>query len=219
MGSPSGAGIGVLTWPREYSEIFRAQCQVSAAGSGYYTDKHNNLVRGREAAAGKRVDQAVFLKSFGNILIIAALAVAAAVWAVPEARAAVVLSDSEVSASAGLGEGLAGLVKIDPVAIARETSLGGMTGLPLVPTDDEREREAQKDRLLTIMHGSLMQPPADMSPSSNSLSHLTGSGTGGFAAPSDLVSPPQAELQASLPPEARMNLPTGPPWRWFRPPR
>ena len=161
----------------------------------------------------------MFLKSLGNVLIIAALAVAAAVWAVPEGRAAVVLSESEVSADAGLVQGLAGFVKIDPVAIARETSLGGMTGLPLMPTDEEREREAQKDRLLTILHGSLMHAPADMSPSSSSLSHLTGSGAGGFAVPSDMVSPPQAELQASLPPEGRMVLSTGPPWRWFRPPR
>ncbi len=161
----------------------------------------------------------MFRKSLGNNLIIAVLALAAAVWAVPEVRAAVVLSESEVSADAAVGQGLAALVQIDPVAIARETSLGGMTGLPLMPTDEEREREAQQDCLLKMLHGSLMNAPADMSPSSNSLSQLTGSGAGGFAAPSDLVSPPQAELQASLPLEARMILPTGPPWRWFRPPR
>ena len=161
----------------------------------------------------------MFRKSLGNNLIIAVLAVAAAVWAVPEVRAAVVLSESEVSADAAVGQGLAALVQIDPVAIARETSLGGMTGLPLMPTDEEREREAQQDCLLKMLHGSLMNAPADMSPSSNSLSQLTGSGAGGFAAPSGKVSPPQAELQVSLPPEARMILPTGPPYRWFRPPR
>lgn len=118
----------------------------------------------------------MFRKSLGNNLIIAVLAVAAAVWAVPEVRAAVVLSESEVSADAAVGQGLAALVQIDPVAIAREDSLGGMTGLPLVPTDEERERDAQKDRPLKILHGSLMNAPADMSPSSNSLSQLTGSG-------------------------------------------
>ncbi|NLZ00284.1 MAG: hypothetical protein GXY25_07080, partial [Pirellulaceae bacterium] len=73
----------------------------------------------------------MFRKSLGNNLIIAVLAVAAAVWAVPEVRAAVVLSESEVSADAAVGQGLAALVQIDPVAIAREDSLGGMTGLPL----------------------------------------------------------------------------------------
>jgi hypothetical protein len=159
----------------------------------------------------------VFRKSLGNNLIIAVLAVAAAVWAVPEVRAAVVLSESEVSADAAVGQGLAALVQIDPVAIAREDSLGGMTGLPLVPTDEERERDAQKDRLLKILHGSLMNAPADMSPSSNSLSQLTGSGAGGFAAPSDLVLPPQNDLCTPLPRERCLILPTGPPLRLLRP--
>lgn len=165
------------------------------------------------------MDFAVLFKPLPNNLIFAALAGAAALWVAPGARAAVILSESEVSADAGLGRDLAALVKIDPVAIARETSLGGMTGLPLMPTGEEREREAQKDCLLRILHGSLMNAPADMSPSTNSLLQLTGSSAGGFAAPSDTVSPPQTELQASLPPEARMILATGPPYRWFRPPR
>ena len=152
----------------------------------------------------------MFRKSLGNNLIIAVLAVAAAVWAVPEVRAAVVLSESEVSADAAVGQGLAALVQIDPVAIARENSLGGMTGLPLMPTDEEREREAEKDCLLKMLHGSLMNAPADMSPSSNSLSQLTGSGAGGFAAPSDAVLPPQNDLCTRLPRDRCLILPTGP---------
>lgn len=159
----------------------------------------------------------MFRKSLGNNLIIAVLAVAAAVWAVPEVRAAVVLSESEVSADAAVGQGLAALVQIDPVAIARETSLGGMMGLPLMPTDEKQDRDAQQDRLLKMLHGALMNAPADMSPSSNSLSQLTGSGAGGFAALSDMVLPPQNGLSTCLPCESCLILPTGPPFRLMRP--
>lgn len=160
----------------------------------------------------------MFLKSFGSNLILAVVALGLVFLAVPETKATVILCESELSADRGFGEELSAWITIDPVAVARESSLGGMTGLPLLPTDEEREEEAQKDRMLKIAHGSLMTAPAGMSPSPSTLSQ-TVSGAGGFAAPSDIISPPQAELQASLPPEGRTILPTGPPWRWFRPPR
>ncbi len=46
-----------------------------------------------------------------------------------------------------------------------------------------------------------------------------GSSGAGSAVLGDLVTPPQAAIQASLLPGARVILPTGPPQYWFRPPR
>ena len=159
----------------------------------------------------------MFLKSLRNNLIFAALAAGVALWAAAEARATVILCESEVSPERDLGKDLAGFLTIDPVAIARESSPGGMTGLPLMPTDDERERESQKDLVLRILYGSLMSAPADMSASSNSLSQLTGSGGSAAALASSIFSLSPPSLVGWVAPEALPCLPTGPPFELLRP--
>ncbi len=128
-------------------------------------------------------------------------------WAAAEARATVILCESEVSPDRDLGKELAGWLTIDPVAIARESSPGGMTGLPLMPTDQERERESQKDLVLRILYGSLMSAPADMSASSNSLSQLTGSGSSAAALAGSVFSLSPPPLVGRVPPEALPRVP------------
>lgn len=155
----------------------------------------------------------MFLKPFGNNLILAGAAFLAIAWALPRAQATVVFSPQDLSSHQGIEEDLAPWLQVDPAEVARQNSLGGMSSLPIVPTDEDRQREEQA---LTL-HGTHMTPSAGMSPAP-SLAQSTGS-SGSFAATSESVIPPPSALQASLPPEARTILPTGPPYRWFRPPR
>ncbi|MGI6418096.1 MAG: hypothetical protein ACOX1P_20780 [Thermoguttaceae bacterium] len=159
----------------------------------------------------------MFLNSLRNNLIFAALAAGVALWAAAEARATVILCESEVSPDRDLGKELAGWLTIDPVAIARESSPGGMTGLPLMPTDQERERESQKDLVLRILYGSLMSAPADMSASSNSLSQLTGSGGSAAALAGSVFSLSPPPLVGRVPPEALPRVPSRSPLELLRP--
>ncbi len=160
----------------------------------------------------------MFLKPFGNNLIVSAVALVAAAWAVPHAHATVVFSQRDLSAYQGIVEDLAPWLQVDPAEVARESSVGGMSSLPIVPTEEERQREQQAENLFRTLRGAHMTP-AGMSPSPSSPLAQAGGSSGGFAGPSELVIPPPSALQASLPPEARTILPTGPPYRWFRPPR
>lgn len=90
----------------------------------------------------------------------------------------------------------------------------GMGGAPLWPP---REAPEQERPHCVIEHVSAN--PAHMAATSTSvLSQGTGAGST-FALAGTLLIPPQDSLQASLPPEARTILPTGPPGRLFRPPR
>jgi len=60
--------------------------------------------------------------------------------------------------------------------------------------------------------------PRGMLPSSASLSQV-GSGVGGAAVEREIEILPHDSLRAILTPESRTVLPTGPVFRWFRPPR
>lgn len=164
-------------------------------------------------------DFPVFLKPLGNNLIFPALVLVAAACAVPEARATVVFSQQDLSVYQGVEEDLSPWLQVDPAEVARESSLGGMSSLPIVPTEEERHREQQAENLFRTLRGAHMTQAAGMSPSPATSLAPAGGSSGGFAVPSELVIPPPAALQASLPPEARTILPAGPPWRWFRPPR
>ena len=161
----------------------------------------------------------MLLKPFGNNLIFAAVALLAAAWAAPRAHATVVFSERDLSSHQGIDEELSPWLQVDSAEVARQSSLGGMSGLPIVATEEERQREHEAEDLFHTLRGTHMTPAAGMSPSPpNSLSQ-TGGSCGGFAVASELVVPPPAAIQATLAPEARAILPTGPPWRWFRPPK
>ncbi len=75
------------------------------------------------------------------------------------------------------------------------------------------------DPVHQVVHPLFLSSPAGMLPSSSSLSQVTGSGIGGATAENELEVPPADSLLATLSPESRTVLPTGPVFRWFRPPR
>ncbi len=152
-------------------------------------------------------------------MIFVPLLFVAVAWATARVQATVIFNEGDLSAHARIDEDLAQWLQVDPAEVARLSSLGGMSGLPIVATEEERQREQEAENLFRTLRGTHMTPAAGMSPSPpNSLSQ-TGGSCGGFAVAGELVVPPPAAIQATLAPEAGAILPTGPPWRWFRPPK
>lgn len=176
----------------------------------------------------------------GTKLLPIVLAAAWAVFCATDARATLVLCESELSVPAEIPiaepcrdflgadpscradifhKDLAARLRIDLSEIVGDSWLfwpPGAAGLPSEPAGDERRREDERDR-----QERLLEVPRDAASSmSPSPTLAQGSSSGPSSAlPGNLVPPPQSAIQAALPPEARTILPTGPPWYWFRPPR
>ena len=83
------------------------------------------------------------------------------------------------------------------------------------PTDEDRRHDDSDPRY----EGFFGQPQPSSHGMGSETSASAGSSGAGSAVLGDLVTLSQAALQASLRPEARAIIPTGPPWYWFRPPR
>ncbi len=93
------------------------------------------------------------------------------------------------------------------------------TPSPLFEVESTSKRGPQGKDKPEVLVNSLGNSPLGMAPSNASLSQVTGSAGGGSAITSQLEAPLQDSLQATLSPESRLDLPRGPTFRWFRPPR
>ncbi len=141
--------------------------------------------------------------------ILAVLAATLVAFATVDARAAVVFSQSDLGGLAGSG---AALIEDSSYAeIAHDTMLELLS-------DDFQFYDPMAKQPASPDVSPVLTPLSDMSPPP---SHMVGGvgGVGGYALAGEATIPTSADIQASLAPEARQILPTGPPYRWFRPPR
>lgn len=139
----------------------------------------------------------------------AGLAAAVVVLATLDARAAVVLSQSNLGGLGSTGAALAN--ESSRAEIVNETILGELS-------DDFQFGDSVPKHANCPEVARSLIPSSDMSPPPTIVVGGGGVG-GGYALSVESAMPTPADLQALLAPEARTVLPTGPPYRWFRPPR
>ncbi len=151
-------------------------------------------------------------------LLLAGLLTVTIVFGHGELRASVVIGQQSLAIDAGAEDAGAE----DEVGELLEfTSVSDSDASPLLlfamsaPKEQEPDRDGEHEELGDILGNS----PLGMAPSNTSLSQAAGVGIGGFAIANDLETLPQDSLKATLSPESRVNLPRGPTFRWFRPPR
>lgn len=152
-------------------------------------------------------------------LIFALPVLALVAWAAPEACAKVVFDVGELRSASPLGDDAGAALRID----LPELDGGGMSAISAAAAERaRRNREDIARRHRLALEFSLETVLRDASGASSAPGHnLTsaGSGPGGFALATDIVLPPETQLQANLSPEAKLILPTGPPYEFFRPPK
>ncbi len=127
-----------------------------------------------------------------------------------EVRASIVLTENDLSWDVGADDALQQWL----ISADARTSTSSLFVIS-APQEQESQRDSEPEEVDDVLANS----PLGMAPSNTPLSQVTGSGNGGSAIASNLEEFLHDSLPATLSPESKTDLPQGPTFRWFRPPR
>ncbi len=154
--------------------------------------------------------------SWGNLFHSGLIAASVMLAATPS-RASFVFSEGESSHYTFLGQKLTTRTELRQAGPAWDTSVSSTSLTLLIDAPSDSESDIHRND--SYPHPPFSKLRSGMLPSSASFSQMVGSGMGGPAIENQPKKSPLDAFQATLLTESRTVLPTGPTFRWFRPPR